>query len=400
MKNLSSINGRLLSMLAWMAFILQVMAFGVNAEDQVVLDETSKELKCNNAKHIYDLSQICFKSSRSIKHECLINFGTSITVLRKFGGVVFCLVCLFGIIGNTATLLSIPYSTIKKLHGFDKNFKSTTIFILNLSLVELVILCFGMLPSVYVFLVPHSPLGSYLCQIYPLILRNNFTLESLVIATISIGRCVNILKPHIWRNFTNRNRNIALLLLAPWLLSVLSNIPALLQASEIGIGWNCSVGWCTQIKKCPLDECPSENKQWNFVIWYNFTLALSSVTSTVISYILIHNKAKCSSLELNRFGSVNDVLHKREMKMTKTILLLVMSHCIFNLPVMIIDTVIYYLFGDYIIWSDSCKFVIDIFWLLFHLQFIFNIIIYAASNNEFQSAYIDFSKFMFCQKST
>ena len=45
---------------------------------------------------------------------------------------------IFGILGNTLTLVSLVYATLKKKHNFDiQNWASSTVFIVNLVLVDL-----------------------------------------------------------------------------------------------------------------------------------------------------------------------------------------------------------------------------------------------------------------------
>ena len=105
------------------------------------------------------------------------------TILRATG-FVCCIIMIIGILGNTLNVASILHSKIKKLHGFDQNFSRISAYILNLSLIELFILIFGMVPNILALLLPDLHIVAQLCQIYPLVWRNSYILESVAIAVI------------------------------------------------------------------------------------------------------------------------------------------------------------------------------------------------------------------------
>ena len=138
-----------------------------------------RDIKCNNAKQIYELRNMLFERS----NDPLFRYQ-----LRNNGTLCFicCVIMIVGILGNTLNIVSILHSKIKKLHGFDGNFRRIGVFILNLSLIELFILIFGMLPNIFALLLPGWHLIGQLCQVYPLVWRNSYVLESVAIAFISI----------------------------------------------------------------------------------------------------------------------------------------------------------------------------------------------------------------------
>ena len=357
------------------------------------------KLACNDSQNIYILSEMCLHHSDEIHLECYVETENPITILRNIEGFILCFVCLFGIFGNAATLVSIPLAAVRKQHGFDQNFRRTTIFILNLSLIELIILAFLMFPSIFILYKPQWPFGEFWCKIYSVLWQNCYTFESLIIATVSTGRCIDLMKPGLWRNCTNNNVILSILLLIPWLLWLPSTLPAFLSMSEIGTGWNCAVGYCTQMIKCTAEECPEQSRQWDFITWYNCVITLSSATTTIISYVIIRRRVNQSSSELESLGNANEeVLHKREMKMTRTILLLVMSHCICNIPTVFIDTIDGFVKAGFYKWNVVHECMAEILYIIFDFQFLFNLFIYAASNEQFRMAYIDFWNLISCDK--
>ena len=65
-----------------------------------------------------------------------------------FGG--FMLILVFGAIGNALTLAAVTYATVKKKHNFEgRNWISTTVFIFNLTFVELMYCLFHMATVIY-----------------------------------------------------------------------------------------------------------------------------------------------------------------------------------------------------------------------------------------------------------
>ena len=240
-----------------------------------------------------------------------------------------------------------------------------------------------MFPSIYILFKPQWPFGYLMCKIYAILWQNCYTFESLIIATVSTGRCIDLMKPGIWRNCTNNNVILSILLLIPWLLWLPSTIPAFLSISEIGTGWNCSVGYCTQMIKCTAEYCPERSRQWDFITWYNCVVTLTSATTTIISYVIIRRRVSQSSIELESLGNVNDVLHKREMKMTRTILLLVMSHCICNIPTVFIDTIDGFVEAGFYKWNVFHECMAEILYIIFDFQFLYFLLLVIFQDLKF-----------------
>ena len=354
---------------------------------------TIEDIRCDNAKQIYELRNMLYEYSKdpSFRYH-----------LRNNGTLCFicCIIMIIGILGNTLNVASILHSKVKKLHGFDQNFTRISAFILNLSLIELFILIFGMVPNILALLLPDLHIIAELCQIYPLVWRNSYILESVAIAVISVGRCMDIIKPDVLRQHSNKALRLIIFLAAPWLFWSISMIPFLVKSSEIEMGWNCAIGYCTEMIKCPSSECPAYTPWWNFIIWYSFLITSVSIVATITCYVYIYRKARISSKNLKGLGnSTEQKLKKREAKLTKTILILVLSHTICNAPTLIIDTVIYSTFGSSITWNSLMQYLCGVFYILYNFQFIINVFIYAATNKDFQNAYLDFLKWLTCQRS-
>ena len=358
-----------------------------------------EDLQCSNAKQIFEISNIVYHYTNETTVNYYVKNETIIPGTRKFAGRLLIIICIIGTIGNLLNIASILYAKIKKLHGFDDNFNRIIIFILSLSVIEFFLLSFGMLSNALGLLIPDWHMNSDLCYMYPLVWRNPYIMESVSIAIISIGRCVDIVRPKIWRKYTSSSWFVSILLASPWLVWGISVIPVL-TSLEIGIGWNCSVGYCTQILKCPLTNCPDKTPGWNFIVWYSFSVTVISIVTTIICYALIYLKCCHSTKNLLDLGNASNLaLKQREERLTRTILVLLLSHCICNVPTLLTDTIIYSSFGSLMSWNIVIKCIFSIFYILFNFQFVINVFIYAGCNTDFQLAYRDFLKFMTCQQS-
>ena len=354
---------------------------------------TMVELKCNSSKNIYELSKLCseFPVAERIDKECYVGLEDPIMLGRNFFGSMLCLVVLASIVGNAVTLMIIPLAGYKKSHSLDRNFRRTTIFILDLCAIDLFVLLFMCLPSIYTMFKPQWVFGKGMCKLYALIWQNCYAIESLAIAVISAGRWIDSISPRTWRTLTHNNLYLTLLLSIPWVATIPSIIPALLDSSDIDTGWNCSIGCCTQMTKCTIKNgCPTHSWQWNFILIYNCVITFSSICVTVFSYFMIKRKVRRSSVRIITLNQNNELqLQKRERKMTKTVLFLVSCHLICNIPCLIIDTVYGFAAGGFLKRNALQNGLYGIAYMMFYSQYVINIFIYAISNNQFQKAYMD-----------
>ena len=79
------------------------------------------------------LSQLCPAARDLTKLECVKSYGFETDVIRKIAGIWITIAGFFGIFGNVVTLTTVPYAAKHKLYGFDRKFRSGTIFILHLT---------------------------------------------------------------------------------------------------------------------------------------------------------------------------------------------------------------------------------------------------------------------------
>ena len=360
------------------------------------------DIKCDSPKNIYHLSKLCtdLPVLDRIHEECYVGLDDPIILGRKIFGSILCLVVLASIIGNAVTLLAIPLASYKKCHDLDKNCRRTTIFILNLCLIDLFFLVFMCLPSIYTMFKPQWVFGSGMCKFYALIWQNCYAIESSAIALISAGRWIDSVKPRLWRSLTHSNLYLTLMLSIPWISTIPTIIPALIESSEIDTGWNCSIGGCTEMIKCTvIDGCPSKSLQMDFILVFNCVITATSIIVTIVSYVMIKRRVRRSSVRIVTLTQYNELqLQKRERKMTKTVLFLVSCHLICNIPCLLIDTIDGFT-SEVILKRDLVQNLWHgIIYMLFYSQYVVNIFIYGISNNQFQKAYLDLWKCSYFKK--
>ena len=87
---------------------------------------------------------------------------------------------------------------------------TTAIFIINLSVSDLLFCCFNLPLAASVFLTRRWIWGPKLCQLYPLLRYGLLGVSVFNILAITINRYVMIAHPYIYNRYSNRNLNQAL----------------------------------------------------------------------------------------------------------------------------------------------------------------------------------------------
>ena len=132
---------------------------------------------------------------------------------------------------------------------------------------------------------------------------------------------------------------------------------------------------------------------------FNCFITFTSIIITVISYVMIKRKVRRSSVRIITLTQYNELqLQKRERKMTKTVLFLVLCHLICNIPCLLIDTVDGFTEEKFLKRNLVQNLLHGIIYMLFYSQYVINIFIYGISNNQFQKAYEDFLKCSYFKK--
>ena len=354
--------------------------------------------KCNSTNELI-LSQLCTdRSVEVINAECVLPYDDVTVAFRNVAGSWMILIGILGAFGNLTTLISIPLAMKRKLYGLDDNFKTTTVFILHLSFIELTMSIFGILPLSSQLLAKRWNLGISSCKAYAIFVQMIGPTEASALASIAITRCIGLIKRNNWELFSRRRRNIIFLVVTPWLLSLPTLIPYMLKSSHVEVGWSCTFGECGTISSCQRSTSPeicNEASSWidDFIPIYMLVLVLSSIIIITICYLLINWNAKQSSEQLKKQEHLNEQLKRRDAKMLKTILLLILLHGFCNLPLRAAS------FYNFI--SPDSKLTLStqyVLMIIYQSQYAINFFIYAGSNEQYRKAYLYTWRYLTFQK--
>ena len=355
--------------------------------------QTMQKLTCNGSESIYNLSGVCLDNYDETSYECRVEFTNATLVARYIEGAWLILVAILGIFGNLATLLSISFSAMRKSNGLHRKFKNVTIFILHLCLVDLIWCLFCALPASYESLMREWPFGKTACSLKVILSQMLVLTESFSVAFISLSRCLDLTKSNAWRKVTGHKFFLFVMLIFPMVIALPSMIPYFIPSMEVTFGWNCAIGRCGLIQVCMKDSCEFEvPRGLEFIGWYLITGILISILITGICYIVIWKKAMGSSNYLRKEDNVRMELQKRDQKMTRTILLLIATHCVCNIPMLICQCLFVY---DVMSYNDERNVIIWLILLIVYLtQPALNFFIYAGSNEQYRLAYRDYWKYI------
>ena len=353
---------------------------------------------CNSTNEIL-LSQLCTDRSKETPNaECVFPYDDRTLTFRNVAGAWMILIGILGTLGNSTTLISIPLAVNRKIFGLDENFRSTTIFILHLSFIDLVMSLFGILPLSFQLLTQRWDLGIISCKAYAIFVQIIGPIEASALATIAVTRCIGLINRNNWESFSRKKRNIVLLLITPWFLSFPTLLPYFVKSANVEVGWSCTFGICGTISSCQRSTSPEscyDESTWidDFIPIYMLVLVLSSIIIITTCYIMINQSAKKSSEPLKKQEHLNKQLKRRDLKMLKTILLLILLHGLCNLPLR--GTTFYnFIFPESSL-TLSTEYVLL---MIYQSQYAMNFFIYAGSNEQYRKAYLYAWRYITLQK--
>ena len=123
-----------------------------------------KEFICNSTEAIHYFNHVCTSGGNTSQYECFKFYNNMTDTVRQIAGTWLIMVGTVGILGNITTLLTIPYAAYRKRHGLDKNYYTTTIFILHFSFIDLLHCILMVVPQGVLYSSESSPFGIYGCK--------------------------------------------------------------------------------------------------------------------------------------------------------------------------------------------------------------------------------------------
>lgn len=328
---------------------------------------------CNGYRNIIILSEICVSSFNSTLYECIRSSDNIKSILRTLMGIWSLLILVCGTFGNLLTLVAIPYAAKHKRYELNRNFQTTTIFVLHLAFVDLS--CSLVLGPIYLstYFPEIWPWGLTACKlVFPITIAFMF-IDWLSLSFVALSRCINLTKPIFWSNLCERKVNLALILVIIWILGIFLSISYIIEPG-VKFGWNCESGLCGIV--------PASSKP--ILKWRTLILFFLPIIIVTISYALIFFHVKKTSRYLSRDeDSRSNRLDERELKMTWSILMIFFCYLFCAAPIIVL-TILYQKASYYWIFANG----------LYLTLFMLNFIVYSYQNEQYQKAFIDYLKML------
>ena len=364
---------------------------------------------CSNSNQVYLLNQLCTNGSDSTSLECYKYQGPMTDTSRLATGIWHIVIALVGIFGNVTTLIALPYAAKRKRHGIDKGYETTTVFLLHLSFVDLLHCLVMAIPRGIMYLKDRSPFGIYGCQIVMYAGMSIFLADMIALALVALSRCLDMVLTMQWAEFCSKRRNRFMLFLLTWAIGLLV-IPVMLNIHSYGIemGWNCETGGCGFIRNCRVldnarqlsnfaeksEECSVPMEVWRKIYILIFFMPIICLSVIIISYLIIFYKVHVSKRHFSDEEKTFNLLRRREMKMVRTTLLLIVSNVLFWTMAFVIIAIRYdEKLSD--CWKPMTRkeyAAYSIFVNVFEIQYALNFFVYIFRSDQYRSAFIDIFK--------
>ena len=363
-----------------------------------------EKLLCNGAENKYWLSYICTNGSDTTNFECFSKYYTQnqpVRIFRKVLGAWFMIVGTIGVFGNLYTLLSIPHAAKRNKFGLDRNFYTTTIFILHLCFIDFCHCVSFVWPTGLIYLLerwPFAPLG---CSFLVITGQVTVSADMTAIALVSLTRCLNIMIPKKWDLICDKTTNLIMMMLSVWLLSIMSLFPYFFKSYGVEPGWDCEAGGCAFRWKYMINnnetvpsyiqdpekicdsqfDCKISFMYLYFLIKYSFCILVCMMSYAVLLF-KVHSSKKNLKGPENKVTNSDDT----ERRMSLTILMLITMNIVCLLPFLV-----YYVVG-FEKWGTSRSFRASIQFemveALYVSQFALNFLVYVARSDQSRKAFV------------
>ena len=328
---------------------------------------------CNSSINIINLSETCVNALNITLYECIQRNDDIKSNLRTIMGVWCLLIAIFGTLGNSLTLLAIPYAAKYKRYELNRNFETTTIFVLHLAFVDLCCcLIFGPI-FVSTYFSEKWPWGSPTCKMVGPITAALILIDLLSLSFVALSRCMNLTKPVFWSNFCYNKMNILLTVAVIWMIGGLF-AGSFVFEPKFKFGWNCENGQCSIIK--------ASNKlalNWRLLLGFFIPIVIMIISYTIIFY---HVRQTSKYLRRDQDARPNR-FNERELKMTWSILLVIFCYIVCAAPITTLKAL-----------HQEASNYFCVAYGLFSMIYIMNFLVYSYQNEQYQKAFIDYLKLL------
>ena len=285
-----------------------------------------------------------------------------------------------GTIGNSFTLLAIPYAKSKHRYEMESSFWMTDVWILNLALCDL-LFCIFCLPQYFIPYLGYRYAQTFgtpvVCNLSFTLVKLTYTNDWLILSLIAMTRAIKIKYPTKWRDFCERKHLVIVCLVTPWIYQLLNLMPLLIEPST-DFGYNCLMGKC--------DFIPT-GKQNMLPDWLVYKIPIGSTFFIpcflmIGSYVLIWQHLKKTQRQKDQMGNVikkNQKMREREIKFIWTVFIICVCFLVCSTPVAIVVDILE------VRTDNPFLILIGIMWC----QYGINFFIYAYRSRQYRAAYWD-----------
>ncbi|XP_067130054.1 protein trapped in endoderm-1-like [Centruroides vittatus] len=157
------------------------------------------------------------------------------TLLLHFTATCCIVFTIFGILGNSLTILALLKSPLLK--------NATSAFIINLCVVDGLYCSFNFPLAAFTFIHKTWPFGDLLCALFPLMGYANIAVSTSTVIAIAVNRYVIIVHPRSYKKIYTKT-TIIVTIFCLWLWSFLSLVPTSLEVWG-KFGFNPDISMCT-----------------------------------------------------------------------------------------------------------------------------------------------------------
>jgi hypothetical protein len=295
----------------------------------------------------------------------------------------------------------------------DKKYYSTTFFILHFAFIDMLHCLFIVVPLGLQYCLNTFVFGRHACKI---VLQGGvitFVADMLAIALIALSRCLDMIINQKWTKLCEKRRNIFLLLLFVWIPSLItSTFLFIVQSYGVELGWKCETGGCGFLHSCQTSNeltepitnfidrihyipntCHEGIAAWRLTYFSTICVPIFSLAVISISYIAIWLKVHKSTKYFANTKEVANQLSQRDIKMTKTILILVVLNFLFWLPYGILINTALDLTDHSSPYTAEQYITTIVLVTVFESQYAINFFVYALRHEQYRNAFIDLMRY-------
>ena len=304
------------------------------------------------------------------------------------------IIFMAGILGNLMTIISTYFAKWKRRYGFDKNWRTSTVYIQNLAIINFMYCFLKLFQKSYEIQMhltrfANSTIGgdnmeyeedSSFCDIFAHLQIFLGNCDKWAIVVIALIRSFAITNNRKWETICERKRNVCSIVVCPWLLGGIGEFFGIKETYTR----NENTGVCI---------LKNVNPEIAFKYIIRFSLqSLIIISSYIYIYCYVAKQSRSKESLHARFGQEqSNISRSRNIGLAKTMSMIGFSSIFLSLPMMFV----FILFLIDKIDSNSYSLLGLICYNIMILQYSNNLFIYVWRKDEHMHAILDLLSWMF-----